>query len=60
MHSVKGPPDTPLTLFLNVIVVPVADTKVGALGVPGTPPVVIEVPTLVALPYIFISLAVIM
>ena len=51
LYAVKGLPDIPLVEVLTVILFVVTDTCVGALGVPGTEPVVIEVPGPVVLPY---------
>ena len=58
LYEVKGPPDTPVVEVLTVILVVVTEICVGALGVPGRDPVVIEVPPLVVLPYTLNKVAV--
>jgi hypothetical protein len=58
LNEVKGDPDIPVVEVLTVILDVVTETSVGALGVPGTDPVVIEVPALVVLPYALNKVAV--
>jgi hypothetical protein len=58
LNEVKGDPDIPVVEVLTVILVVVTEICVGALGVPGTAPVVIEVTPLVVLPYTLNKVAV--
>ena len=50
LNALKGLPLIPVVDDLTVKLVLVTETWVGALGVPGGDPVVIEVPRLVVLP----------
>jgi hypothetical protein len=56
-HCVKGPPRV-LGLFLTVIEVEPLFTSVGAFGIAGAEPVVIEVPGPVVLPNVLKRVAV--
>ena len=58
LYEVKGDPDIPVVEVLTDILVVVTEICVGALGVPGTAPVVIEVPGPVVLPNVLNKVAV--
>ena len=58
LYEVKGSPVIPVVEVLTDTLVVVTETCVGALGVPGTAPVGIEVPELLVLPYALNKVAV--
>jgi hypothetical protein len=58
LNALNGDPLIPVVEVLTVTLVVVTEICVGALGVPGTDPVVIEVPAPVVLPNVLNKVAV--